>query len=56
MEREIRIRRIKRMLGIDLPPKHYGDPLPDVLKNMNVQKRSETRYGGFEEDIQVRIG
>ena len=56
MERELWKNKIRRMLGVPTKKLNFGDPLPDVLRDVYVQKRAGTRYEGSEEDIQVRIG
>lgn len=55
IDRQVKINRIKRMLGVYVPPTHFGDPLPSIFRSENMTKRDKTKYQGSGEDIQVRI-
>lgn len=55
IDRQVKINRIKRMLGVYVPPTHFGDPLPSIFRSESTTQRDKTQYRGSREDIQVRI-
>lgn len=54
IDRQVWINRIKRKLGIDVPPMHHGDPLPSWWAEEEAKRSNGTKYRGMD-GISVRI-